>query len=500
MEIAKSSRVILQVVDKTLSVADRDRTVQTFWDDLSQLDLTPTDQITPLRDRSQGNTLYGLEVRMPRPEYLEIWLQDISDRLTTQGTSIRLTCEIGRLRVQIQTATGEELLGLCPVVDTILPARQVFQARAATYAMREGEISPVERANLDLLCYRLNLDPEAAEQMINRALGPYRDRQAKLDKYREVLDAELDRHAPPLDDTTEIELQRLRESLHLSAADVAPIHEAEITKRQPPENPDPEPPPEPKDKTPQQHVVAQQNHAEQYRQEFASAIAHSPYPNEFDRGRLEQARRIWELDRELIRAIERETVDERYGPIDSALHLDYTRLRHLLWLHQWEAADQETERLLLSALSQDMRPLTDSAILRLHCVDLQTLDQLWSSYSQGKFGFTAQHQVYVQHDRQANEFLAAVEWASGVGLGGVNLLTRRKAYRDLQFNLQAPLGHLPTWRWEANSLEGEYAINEELVNGVFAQLVERCFSHLKQPPKPPTPSAENATEAGQPEP
>lgn len=476
MECVKPAQVVLQVVDRSLTAPDRDQAVQTFWEDLTQLELTPPDCITPLRDRQQEDALHGLDVRFWQPERVHIWVQDISDRLETMPVIVRLTCTMERLRVQIQTASPEEMLGFGPLVDMILPARQIFQARAETYASREGEFSPVEAENLDLLCYQLNLDPEVAEYLKERALGPYRDRQTKLDKYREVLNAELDRQPPPLSETTWAELERLREALGLSHQDVAAVNEEEIAHRQEPEEEEEPEPPEP----PPPPVIIPPDYAELYREEFAGAIARSLYPSEFDRGRLEQARRNWQLDRERVRAIEREVTDDRYGPIDSALGLDYTRLRHLLWLNQWDAADQETERLILSALSRDMRPLSEDAILNLnqYCVDVQTLDQLWSHHSQGKFGFIAQHQIYVQEDRDPEGFLVAVEWVEELGIGTLNFSLRGKAYRELEFDLQAPDGHLPTWRWAANSLEGDYALNPHIVKRIFQELIEKCFPHL----------------------
>lgn len=502
MESVKPARVFLRVIDSSLSLADRNRIVRTLWNDLTQLELTEPDRVKPIRVAAQGDTLCGLDVRIPQPECLEIWIQDISDRLGVEPVKLRLTCIIERLTVQLETASSEEVLRLLPVLDTMLPARQIYQARAALYAQREGEFSPVEEENLDLLRYQLQLDPDTAEQIKNRVLGPYQDRQTKLERYQEVLNAELDRH-PSLSKTTYAELDRLREALGLAPADVEEILAAAIARRQPPE---PESDPAEADdnqsgegsETPaataaQSPVTLRQNYTEQYRQEFASAIARTLYPSEFDRGRLEQARRDWQLDKEMARAIEREVTDERYGPVDSSLGIDYTRLRQLLWLNRWDAADQETERLLLSALSQDMRPLADNAILSLsqYCVDVHTIDRLWSKYSQGKFGFAAQQQAYAQQERQPADFLAAIAWVESVGVGSVNLLMRRRAYRDLQFNLQAPAGHLPTWRWAANSLEGDYAVSEEIVQRVMSDLIEKCMPHLKK-----TTSSSSILEAG----
>lgn len=501
METSTSADVILQVVDSALSPIDRDRYVRIFEKDLIELDLVPIGRIAPLMDRSQDDARYGLQVQVAPPEDVVVWVKDISDRLVVNAVEVRLTCTIRRMRVQIQTASAEDLLAILPAIDAILPAEQVFQARAETYAYRGGEISPVEQANLDLLRYRLNLPPEIADSIIDRALGPYADKPSKLEKYRQVLNAELERQPPPLDETTQAELRRLYQSLGLSYKDIEPINQEYVTRiqaeatrlRMEQEATRLQQETHLQEEANQQQAAAQQNYAELYRDEFASTIASTLYPNEFDRGRLEQARRHWQLDGELVRAIEREVTDERYGPIDSGMGLDYSRLRQLLWLNQWQAADQETERLILSALSQDMRSLEENAILRLNCIDVQTLDSLWSRYSQNKFGFSAQHRIYIQQEGIAWEFLETVGWKTEGGLGGVNPLGRRKAYRDLQFNLKAPVGHLPTWRWGADSLEGEYVLNEDIVHNVFRELIEKCLPGLssRSTSNPEAPEAES---------
>jgi hypothetical protein len=509
VESVRPARILLRVIDSSLNVVERDRAVQEFWRALPQYDMSPGERITPLRKPPEGDTLYGLDIRLPEPERVEIWLQcisacledlGVSDLLPVDHVTIRLTCTIEHVTTQVETASGEVVLSLLPAVNILLPEQQLFQARAALYAQHEGEFSPIEEENLELLRNQLQLDEETAEQIKIRALGPYQDRQTKLERYRALLSHELDRQMP-LSAHTQTELARFCEAIGLAANDeaIATISIEEIAKRQSSEDvtdseseeADDRPQQQPESPSPQQLLAMQQQRAEAYRQEFAGAITRSPYPSEFDRGRLEQARRNWQLDREIVRAIEREATDERYGPIDSALGLDYTRLRQLLWLNHWEAADQETERLLLSALSHDMRPLSADTLLSLsqYCVDVRTIDQLWARYSQNKFGFAAQQRIYADRDRQPGEFLTAVEWIESVGIGNVSLLVRRKAYRHLQFHLQAPPGHLPTWRWAANSLEGDYVVSEDIIPQIFHDVIEHCLPHLKKSSSPPPPSA-----------
>ncbi len=486
-ETVKPASVILQVAESHLSFDDRDSAVQGLWDCVTQLEVTSRTNMTPLMDSRSADHRLGFQILLQAPDRLLALVKGIGDRLNEAPIEIRLTITLGRVRLQVQTALAEEVLSLLPALPPLMPAVQIFQARTETYVMRGGELSPVEQANLELLRYRLDLSPETANSIITRALGPYADRQAKLHKYREVLSAELDRQSP-LSETTWTELKHLYQSLGLSYADVAPIDQeyitriqAEVTRLQQQEEAT-----RLQQATQMQQVESQTEVSDQqvrlqlYRQEFASAIAHTLYPSEFDRGRLEQARRVWELDTEVVRAIERDLTNERYGSIESGCGMDYSRLRQLLWLNQWETADQETERLILTALSRDMHPLDNKLILQMNCVDLQTIDALWARYSQGQFGFVAQYQVYVQNNRHADDCLQALGWQDSLGLGEVSLLTRRKSYRDLQFGLDAPVGHLPTWRWGAASLQGMYVVNDSMVEAFFMHL-EKCLSTSAAP-------------------
>ncbi|MEO1094127.1 MAG: GUN4 domain-containing protein [Cyanobacteria bacterium J06638_28] len=481
-ETVKPASVILQVVERQLSFDDRDKAVRGFWERIVKLDVTKPNNIAPLVDNRSTDHWLGLQVVLEEPDQTSLLVQAISTHLEASPVEVRLTLILHWVRLQVQTASAEEVLSLMPVLPTLMPAQQIFQARTTTYVMRGGELSPVEHANLELLRHYLDLSPETAENLIKQALGPYESRRAKLDKYREVLIAELDRQSP-LSETTWAELKQLYQNLGLSYEDVAPIDQeyisriqAEVTRlqmeaeatrlQQATES-------EPAVEEPAENI--QQTHLNVYGQEFQSAIARTLYPSEFDRGRLEQTRRLWELDAEVVRALERDLTDAQYGSIESAVGLDYSRLRQLLWLQQWEAADKETERLILTTLSRDMHPLVDSnVILQLNCVDLQTIDALWAKYSQGQFGFFAQYQVYMQYERRADDCLRALGWQNSVGIGDVSLLTRRKSYRDLQFSLEAPVGHLPTWRWGSESLEGNYAVNEMMVDSFFLHL-EKCM-------------------------
>ncbi|HEY9737591.1 MAG TPA: GUN4 domain-containing protein, partial [Trichocoleus sp.] len=214
--------------------------------------------------------------------------------------------------------------------------------------------------------------------------------------------------------------------------------------------------------------------------------ATSLYPLQFDQGRLEQARRIWEISPEEAQAIEREETAILYGDIQSAIGADYSRLRELLWQGDWLEADRETERALLRAFSlgqralsadpslQDVRLIDQWTLEQLPCLDLITIDQLWSLHSEEHFGFKVQAQIFEELQRQPHDFLRAVGWAEGLSVGNTPIFKSTRSYSDLDFSRQAPDGHLPTWRWCCPSLEGGYVVEDVFIDAFMSRLINTC--------------------------
>jgi len=82
--------------------------------------------------------------------------------------------------------------------------------------------------------------------------------------------------------------------------------------------------------------------------------------------------------------------------------------------------------------------LFSSDIEKLPCEDLQIIDQLWVKYSQGRFGFTVQQQIYESFDGDYGRFSAAIGW----NLYNASFLTKK-----FSFSLSAPKGNLPSHVW-----------------------------------------------------
>ena len=75
--------------------------------------------------------------------------------------------------------------------------------------------------------------------------------------------------------------------------------------------------------------------------------------------------------------------------------IDYTKLRDLLAAGNWKEADQETAKVMLEAAGKKRTEyLSEEDLDNFPCEDLRTINQLWLHYSDGKFGFSVQKEIY----------------------------------------------------------------------------------------------------------
>ena len=122
--------------------------------------------------------------------------------------------------------------------------------------------------------------------------------------------------------------------------------------------------------------------------------------------------------------------------------VDYRTLRELLTLGNLKKADQETAKILLKLTNREKQGWLDKHHLeQLPCNELQIINQLWYETSNGRFGFSVQKKLYQNLGGQQNydskiwrEFGDKVGWRKN---------NNWLSYKDLNFNLWAPQGHLP---------------------------------------------------------
>jgi hypothetical protein len=80
----------------------------------------------------------------------------------------------------------------------------------------------------------------------------------------------------------------------------------------------------------------------------------------------------------------------------SSTGVDYTKLQTLLSSSKWQEANQETWNVMCQAAHKNAGSvLSPEDIKQINCDDLKTIDGLWKQYSQGRYGFSVQNQIYM---------------------------------------------------------------------------------------------------------
>lgn len=129
----------------------------------------------------------------------------------------------------------------------------------------------------------------------------------------------------------------------------------------------------------------------------------------------------------------------------------YQALQKYLAEENWFEADHETVRIILAVTGREIEELKPKDIQNFPCKDLMVIDQLWRSYSSGRFGFSVQLQVYqavggsLESTIEQNQKLIET-WGERLGWRKDNRWLKCK---DLDFSLNAPVGCHPSRWWNS---------------------------------------------------
>ena len=115
----------------------------------------------------------------------------------------------------------------------------------------------------------------------------------------------------------------------------------------------------------------------------------------------------------------------------------YQKLEEHLKQGQWEAADSETYRLMITAVGKESgQSFSQDELLNFPCDELKAIDGLWVLHSNGKFGFSVQKDLYINqcggvpdgkyHGAAFNQFFKLVGWEESI-----------------KFDTSSQKGHLP---------------------------------------------------------
>ncbi|EAW36228.1 GUN4 domain-containing protein [Lyngbya sp. PCC 8106] len=139
------------------------------------------------------------------------------------------------------------------------------------------------------------------------------------------------------------------------------------------------------------------------------------------------------------------------------LKVDYSQLEELLRLGKWKEADYETAQVMLKAAKREKEGwLNIYEFKEFPCSNLQMIDQLWVKYSDGRFGFSVQREIYLEKcgGKLGEDYLWNVYEDGGVlndfydQVGWQDNKEIIYDYNELTFDISAPRGHLPFgFRW-----------------------------------------------------
>ncbi|MGQ4647820.1 GUN4 domain-containing protein [Lyngbya aestuarii] len=130
----------------------------------------------------------------------------------------------------------------------------------------------------------------------------------------------------------------------------------------------------------------------------------------------------------------------------------YQRLRDYLATGSWSEADQETIRLIQDIAGQtDLEELRPNDIRTFPCSGIRIIDQLWLTYSDGRFGFSVQLHIYQSVGGTLNTTIEQNQdilekWGEQVGWRRNNKWLKCS---ELDYSLNAPVGCHPSRWWNS---------------------------------------------------
>ncbi|TYQ31953.1 GUN4 domain-containing protein [Pseudanabaena sp. UWO310] len=125
--------------------------------------------------------------------------------------------------------------------------------------------------------------------------------------------------------------------------------------------------------------------------------------------------------------------------------IDYQPIQILLAKQEFEEADRITSKKLCEAAGADALArgwLYFTEAKSIPISDLQTINQLWLVYSEGKFGFSVQRKIWLSLGKGWEKFWLKIGWKKD------GSFTRYP--KEFIWSLDAPRGHLPL----SNQLRG----------------------------------------------
>ncbi len=306
----------------------------------------------------------------------------------------------------------------------------------------EGEISFINRENLNELQSQIGLTDEEVQQIEFDVLEPYRQRKNKTIRYYQIFTQEAQK-AYPLNEKQHKALKRLQLTLNLRDEDIESIEkeilatnnfgesEEELLR---------------KVKILRDEIEFISGKIEEAEQDYDLNLA-----AELKYGRLDKLmRELQELEGKITCEIPKKIIKKsrlQSKEIASGKGLDYDYLQEMLIAERWQEADLETYLLMMQALGKgEGEKFTSKELSAFPCQDLQRINKLWVEHSDGKFGFSVQNKIYLGcGGKPISRDVDKEVWKRFSERTGWYLSEKYEIvrYDDATFDTSAPVGHLP---------------------------------------------------------
>jgi hypothetical protein len=126
------------------------------------------------------------------------------------------------------------------------------------------------------------------------------------------------------------------------------------------------------------------------------------------------------------------------GELQSEANIDYKPLEELLIQQNFESADRLTSIKLREIVGEEAVKrgwLYFTEVAQINNTDLKTINELWVTHSDGKFGFSVQRKIWLGLDKNWEKFWLQIGWKKD------SKFTRYP--NEFIWDTTAPKGHLP---------------------------------------------------------
>lgn len=131
----------------------------------------------------------------------------------------------------------------------------------------------------------------------------------------------------------------------------------------------------------------------------------------------------------------------------------YSKLQKYLMAGQFKEADQETTNIILETVGMKRDELAPEVMSKFPCNVLMVIDRLWRLYSQDRFGFSVQLEIYQNGGGSLDTLRTQDRKVMGIFATQVGWFLegqlRFEIYDEWDFSINAPRGCFPAIWWKS---------------------------------------------------